>query len=78
MKTEYVPVTSFIHTANFRNFKRIFQANNTPADYYLNDYGTGVGASEAIPSTTRLATGNSQTRSPLPCSKVSTNGQKQA
>ena len=43
MKTEYVPVTSFIHTANFRNFKRIFQANNTPADYYLNDYGTGVG-----------------------------------
>jgi hypothetical protein len=43
MKTEYVPVTSFIHTANFRNLKRIFQANNTPADYYLNDYGTGVG-----------------------------------
>lgn len=38
MKDEYVPVTSFIHTATFDNYKRIFQANDTPDGYYLNDY----------------------------------------
>lgn len=39
MKTEYVPVTSFIHTAEFNNYTRIYQAYQTPTDYYLNDYG---------------------------------------
>ncbi len=38
MKDEYVPVTSFIHTATFDNYKRIFQANDAPDGYYLNDY----------------------------------------
>ena len=37
-KREYVPVTSFIHTAQFDNYKRIYQAYNTPTDYYANDY----------------------------------------
>ena len=46
MKTEYVPVTSFIHTAAFNNYRRIYQAYETPTGYYLNDYGTGVGSVE--------------------------------
>ena len=37
-KNEYVPVTSFIHTLKFDNFSRIYQAYETPADYYLNTY----------------------------------------
>ena len=37
-KREYVPVTSFIHTAQFDNYKRIYQAYNTPVNYYANDY----------------------------------------
>ena len=37
-KREYVPVTSFIHTAQFDNYKRIYQAYNTPESYYANDY----------------------------------------
>ncbi len=39
MKDEYVPVSSFIHTAEFNNYKRIYQAYESPTDYYLNDYG---------------------------------------
>ncbi|MBQ7422102.1 MAG: putative porin [Prevotella sp.] len=38
LKDEYVPVTSFIHTATFDNYKRIYEAYQTPADYYLNEY----------------------------------------
>ena len=38
MKDEYVPVTSFIHTARFDNFRRIYQAYETPNNYYANDY----------------------------------------
>ena len=38
MKDEYVPVTSFIHTASFNNYRRIYQAYQTPDKYYLNDY----------------------------------------
>ena len=38
MKDEYVPVTSFIHTVKFDNYRRIYQAYATPADYYLNSY----------------------------------------
>ena len=37
-KTEYVPVTSFIHTVQFDNYKRIYQAYQTPQDYYLKEY----------------------------------------
>ena len=37
-KNEYVPVTSFIHTVKFDNFSRIYEAYQTPADYYLNEY----------------------------------------
>ena len=33
-KNEYVPVTSFIHTAQFDNYKRIYQAYETPSGYY--------------------------------------------
>ena len=37
-KNEYVPVTSFIHTLKFDNYKRIYEAYQTPADYYLKKY----------------------------------------
>ena len=38
MKTEYVPVTSFIHTLEFDNYRRIYEAYETPNNYYLNLY----------------------------------------
>lgn len=38
MKTEYVPVTSFIHTLDFNNYRRIYEAYETPENYYLNTY----------------------------------------
>lgn len=41
LKNEYVPVTSFIHTARFDNYRRIFKATTTPADYYANTYNVG-------------------------------------
>ena len=37
-KREYVPVTSFIHTVKFDNYRRIYEAYQTPADYYLQEY----------------------------------------
>ena len=40
LKDEYVPVTSFIHTAQFDNYRRIYQAYQTPANFYLNTYDT--------------------------------------
>ena len=36
MKKEYVPVTSFIHTLELNNYKRIYQSYYTPDNYYLN------------------------------------------
>ena len=45
MKDEYVPVTSFIHTAHFDNYRRTYQAYNTPTDFYAQNYfnyGTAV------------------------------------
>ena len=39
-KNEYVPVTSIIHTVKFDNYKRIYEAYKTPADYYLEEYYT--------------------------------------
>ena len=38
MKKEFVPVTSFIHTMQFDNYRRIYQAYNTPSNYYANNY----------------------------------------
>lgn len=38
LKNEYVPVTSFIHTLSIDNYRRIYQAYETPADYYANTY----------------------------------------
>ncbi len=37
-KDEYVPVTSFIHTLEFDNYKRIYEAYQTPGNYYLDTY----------------------------------------
>lgn len=39
LKDEYVPVTSIIHTLNFENLRRIYQAYDTPDGFYLNDFG---------------------------------------
>ena len=39
-KNEYVPVTSFIHTAKFDYSRRIYQAYYSPKDYYANNYAT--------------------------------------
>lgn len=38
LKDEYVPVTSFIHTLDLNNYRRIYEAYSTTDDYYLNDY----------------------------------------
>lgn len=38
MKYEYVPVTSFIHTAKFDNYRRIYEAYQTPDQFYANQY----------------------------------------
>lgn len=37
-KNEYVPVTSFIHTLKFDNYKRIYEAYDTPENYYASRY----------------------------------------
>lgn len=38
MKYEYVPVTSFIHTLKFDNYSRIYQAYDTPENYYASTF----------------------------------------
>lgn len=38
LKNEYVPVTSFIHTVRFDNFRRIYQAYQTPEGYFDQNY----------------------------------------
>ena len=48
MKDEYVPVTSFIHTMKHDNYKRIYQAYNTPADFYADNYVAGPYAGDSI------------------------------
>ena len=49
MKDEYVPVTSFIHTARFDNYRRIYQAYNTPTDFYAqNHFNYGTAANDTI------------------------------
>ena len=37
-KTEYVPVTSFIHTLKFDNYKRLYTAHDVPDGYYANTF----------------------------------------
>lgn len=37
-KDEYVPVTSFIHTLQVDNYRRIYQAYDTPDDFYADTY----------------------------------------
>lgn len=41
LKNDFVPVTSFIHTLNFDNYRRTYQAYSTPNDYYLHTYDYG-------------------------------------
>lgn len=48
MKDEYVPVTSFIHTMKLDNYKRIYQAYNTPSDFYADNYVAGPYAGDSI------------------------------
>lgn len=38
LKREYVPVTSIIHTFDLNNYSRIYQAYQTPADYYADTF----------------------------------------
>lgn len=45
LKNEYVPVTSIIHTADFRNYKRIYQAYETPGSYFAKTYLDSLGDS---------------------------------
>ena len=37
-KNEYVPVTSFIHTAQFDHYRRIYQAYKTPTGFYADTF----------------------------------------
>lgn len=38
IKNEYVPVTSFIHTMKFDTYRRIYQAYETPKDFYADTF----------------------------------------
>ena len=38
MKQEYVPVTSFIHTLDINNYNRIYQAYESPNNYYMDTF----------------------------------------
>lgn len=38
MKKEYVPVTSIIHTLDINDYDRIYQAYESPTNYYANTY----------------------------------------
>lgn len=54
MKEEYVPVTSFIHTVRFDNYRRIYQAYDTPTDFYAQNYfNYGTAANDSIYDTTK-------------------------
>ncbi|MCQ2255100.1 MAG: putative porin [Bacteroidaceae bacterium] len=57
LKNEYVPVTSFIHTLNFANYKRIYQAYASPEGYYANTYlptyGNGTYGNDSIRDITK-------------------------
>ena len=54
MKEEYVPVTSFIHTVRFDNYRRIYQAYDTPTDFYAQNYfNYGTAANDTIYDATK-------------------------
>ena len=54
MKEEYVPVTSFIHTVRFDNYRRTYQAYDTPTDFYAQNYfNYGTAANDSIFDTTK-------------------------
>ena len=54
MKEECVPVTSFIHTVRFDNYRRIYQAYNTPTDFYAQNYfNYGTAANDTIYDATK-------------------------
>ncbi|MCI1730933.1 MAG: putative porin [Prevotella sp.] len=38
LKNEFIPITSFIHTLEFNNYTRIYQAYETPDKFYANTY----------------------------------------
>lgn len=40
-KDEYVPVTSFIHTIGFDNYKRLYLASQSPENYYHSTFPIG-------------------------------------
>ena len=50
MKKEFVPVTSFIHTAELNKYDRIFMTYGSPTDYYANTYykKNKTGANDSI------------------------------
>ncbi len=50
MKKEFVPVTSFIHTAELGQYERIFMTYGSPTDYYANTYynKSKAGANDSI------------------------------
>lgn len=49
LKNEYVPVTSFIHTVKVDNYRRIYQAYESPRNYYAHTYyNIGTHASDSI------------------------------
>lgn len=49
MKTEYVPVTSFIHTMKYDNYRRIYQAYQTPSNFYKNTFdNVGIVSGDSI------------------------------
>ena len=48
LKNEYVPVTSFIHTVKFDNYKRIYLAYETPDNFYKDDFTAGPFRGDSI------------------------------
>lgn len=54
LKNEYVPVTSFIHTLKIDNYRRIYQAYTSPANYYAHTYNNiGTYAGDSIQDNTK-------------------------
>lgn len=77
MKTEYVPVTSIIHTAKFDTYRRIYQAYNSPKDFYANTYDN-VGAYSGDSIYDKTSHYRLQNTLALSLLKASTSGQRQA
>lgn len=60
MKDEYVPVTSFIHTLELNNYRRIYEAYQSPANYYLDTFDSygKLGGDSIYDKTSHLAVRN--------------------